>query len=455
MILAFTRLMALTIVLVAFSGSQIKKEETAKTDPGAYFLDLILGDEQEQKLAWTWLASNWDHSYSIMALETIRVNDRKTNRDRLLKLLESKTGQQFLGYNDWFRWVWAQDFPLPPHYAEFKSELYRLLDRRFENYFEEDRASTIRLDEIRWGGVIQDGIPPLRNPQLNQIAEANWLADDHVVFGVSINGVARAYPKRILGWHELVTDTVGGEAITGVFCTLCGSMIVYRSNVDGEHHQLGTSGFLFRSNKLMYDEATQSLWNTLWGEPVVGPLVGKGIRLETLSVVTTTWGEWKARHPKSSVVSLNTGFDRDYSEGEAYREYFASDEVMFAVPHQDSTLYNKDEVFCLYLPEQDPQAVAISTKFLLRQKRYTLQIGALEVLVLTDRSGASRAYATNGQKFRKWDRDHTIVDSKQRTWTLKEDQLETADGEVLKRIPAHRAFWFGWKAAFPNTRVIL
>mgnify|MGYP001799497043 CR=1 FL=1 len=344
---------------------------------------------------------------------------------------------------------------MPPHYANFKGQLYRLLDRRFETYFSDERTNTIRLDEVRWGGVEQDGIPPLRNPQLEKAELADWLKDDHIVFGTVVNGQARAYPKRILGWHELVTDTLGGTAITGVYCTLCGSMIVYASEIDDKHYQLGTSGFLYRSNKLMYDQATQSLWSTIEGKPVIGPLVGKGLQLKGLSVVTTTWGEWKRRHPTSTVVSLNTGFQRDYSEGEAYREYFATDILMFAVPHQDTVLYNKDEVFCLNLPEYHQQPVAISTRFLARQKRYTLNIGNLNVLVLTDKSGASRAYDVSDFQFRRWDRDQNLVDARQVSWRLQEDALVSEKGERCLRLPAHRAFWFGWRAAHPNTRVIL
>src|SRR6266851_4811865 len=107
--------------------------------------------------------------------------------------------------------------------------------------------------------------------------EANYLADDNVVYGLVVNGDTRAYPKRILAWHEMFTDTIGGVPVAGVYCTLCGSMILYETSVGGTQHFMGTSGFLYRSNKLMYDRATQSLWSTLEGEPVVGPLLGKGI----------------------------------------------------------------------------------------------------------------------------------------------------------------------------------
>ena len=90
--------------------------------------------------------------------------------------------------------------------------------------------------------------------------------------GISLGDDVRAYPKRILAWHEMFVDTVGGISVAGVYCTLCGTMILYETTRNGVDHELGTSGFLFRSNKLMYDRATQSLWNTLWGKPVIGPL---------------------------------------------------------------------------------------------------------------------------------------------------------------------------------------
>ena len=175
-------------------------------------------------------------------------------------------------------------------------------------------------------------------------AEADYLEDGNIIFGIALDGDVRAYPKRILAWHEMFKDSIAGEHYTGVYCTLCGSMILYRSAFGGVHHELGTSGFLYRSNKLMYDHATMSLWSTLTGEPAVGPLVGQGIELEPRFVVTTTWGEWRRRHPGTLVLSLDTGYQRDYGEGVAYRDYFATDRLMFGVPKLDSRLRNKDEV---------------------------------------------------------------------------------------------------------------
>jgi len=147
-----------------------------------------------------------------------------------------------------------------------------------------------------------------------------------------VNGEARAYPKRILAWHELARDRVGGVELAIVYCTLCGTVIPYEAMAGGKLRVLGTSGFLYRSNKLMFDEETKSLWSTLEGRPVIGPLAGSGVELRYRPVVTTTWGEWRAAHPGTTVLSLDTGHQRDYSEGAAYREYFGTDELMFQVP---------------------------------------------------------------------------------------------------------------------------
>ena len=141
-----------------------------------------------------------------------------------------------------------------PRYADFKAALYGLIDPKFRGYFSSQRTSMIRLDEVRWGGVVQDGIPPLRGPEMISAKEATYLDDDNVIFGLEVEGDVRAYPKRILAWHEMFVDTVGGVPVAGVYCTLCGTMILYETMHDGVAHELGTSGFLYRSNKLMYDQ---------------------------------------------------------------------------------------------------------------------------------------------------------------------------------------------------------
>lgn len=350
------------------------------------------------------------------------------------------------------RWLYAREPQLHSQYALFKAALFgTIVDERFQRYFRNGPA-LIRLDEIRWGGVPQDGIPPLRQPKTVTAGEASYLGRRDVVFGVYHNGEAVAYPKRILGWHEMVIDTVGGEELAGVYCTLCGSMIVYRAEHQGTRHEFGTSGFLYRSNKLMYDRATHSLWSTLEGKPVVGPLVGQGIELARLPVVTTTWREWKNRHPDTRVLSLETGYERNYREGEAYKAYFASDELMFAVPGRDTRLRNKQEVIALRDPGGD--ALAISTRYLKRRPVVTETLGGEAIVILTDDSRASRVYRATGVAFKQWDQQSQAETVTGETWQVTEAALLGPRGERLERLPGHRAFWFGWQAQFTETRLI-
>lgn len=226
---------------------------------------------------------------------------------------------------------------------------------------------------------------------------------------------------------------------------------MYQTQSGGQHHELGTSGLLYRSNKLMYDHATKSLWSTLQGEPVVGPLVGKEIKLKRRHVVTTTWGEWKRRHPDSTVLSLKTGYWRNYDEGVAYRDYFATQNLMFDVPEVDDRLKPKDEVLAL---RNEAGQLAIAADFLLQNRLHSDTLGDQRFVVLTDSSGANRVYESDDLKFESLDGD-VVVDSDGNKWTVTPDALNAVDGDKsLPRVPAHRAFWFGWYAQYPHTRLV-
>ncbi len=421
------------------------------------FFDLLSDHDKIAVAARSAIATNWRNAYAVMLVELAPFAPDPASLNRIISLLEEGSAQAFGTDTDrWYDWIWRSDPGTHPKYAEFKATLYATIDPRFREYFDEAPKSAIRLDEIRWGGVARDGIPPLEHPKLLSAGAATYLKDDNVVFGVEINGDARAYPQRILGWHEMVKEKIGGEDLHGVYCTLCGTMILYRTTIDGTYHELGTSGFLYRSNKLMYDHATKSLWSTLTGQPVVGPLVGQGLELKALFVVTTTWGEWRRRHPQTKVLSLNTGHRRNYGEGEAYREYFATDHLMFNVPKLDARLPNKAEVLALRFSESSERQLAIAADFLRAHPLYHAKLGKLSFVVLTDASGANRVYETRGQVFSSWDQQGMLKDSDGNVWALSEATLWRRDGggSELKRLPAHRAFWFGWYAAYPNTRLI-
>jgi len=413
----------LFIGVVLFTGllvSQLQKNPASPdlTNPEIeQFISLLNGETEGLST----ITNNWKPIYTPMTLEVLHFLPREIAQT-LVTTMEKHTDQA-LGSdtNDWFTWLWNAPEIKAKNYDNFKSEFYKLIDPRFGTYFK-DRADSalIRLDEIRWGGVRQDGIPPLRQPDMIVATEADYLEDDNV-------------------------------EVAGVYCTLCGAVILYETG----GHDLGTSGFLYRSNKLMYDQATQSLWNTIRGEPVLGPLVGQDIALTHRQVVTTTWGEWKERHPDTQVLSLNTGHDRDYGEGVAYNEYFATDQLMFNTPFNDNRLQNKDEILALRFPAHPKEQLAIDTNFLSKNPVYIDQIGDQKLVVLTDVSGANRVYDPLEITFTAYDQKSTVTDSDGDQWTLTEHALtHTETGQTLESLPYHRAFWFGWHATFPESRLI-
>ena len=255
----------------------------------------------------------------------------------------------------------------------------------------------------------------------------------------------------------MCNDLVGGVPISLSYCTLCGSGVLYagaHSSREGKPpFTFGSSGLLYRSNKLMYDRPTNSLWNNLTGEPVSGRLAESGVKLERLPLVVTTWGEWKKKHPDTKVLDVEaTGFDSyDYSKS-PYESYFKSEETMFPVWLRSRALETKQQVFALII-EGEPKAYPID---LLQKQRVSHDVlGGRDIVLFTNPiSGAVRAYEAGASRFTPPDRDDgTVMDSEGQRWTLLEDKLLSAAGEELKRIAGHNAFWFGWYAFFPTTTV--
>lgn len=381
-------------------------------------------------------------------------------RARLVRFLEKQTGKRFGDdVRAWQKWMWTLPYDPHPGYGEFKGHVYANIDPKMRSFFPPGVESLVRLDEVDWGGVGVNGIPPLDYPKHIAAHEARYLRDGHIVFGIEIDGEARAYPKRILAWHELARDRLGGTELTIVYCTLCGTVIPYESVVGGKLRRFGTSGLLYRSNKLMFDEETFSLWSTLEGKPVIGSLAGSGLELRPHPIVTTTWGEWKSEHPNTRVLSLDTGHQRDYSEGAAYREYFSTDRLMFQVSRMDTRLRNKAEVLVMLLPPASGETklpLAIAADFLKKNPIYHTEVNGHRLVVVTSPNGANRVYAVREQKFARRLPDGRIVDGQGRMWRATEHALTAEDDPALRlpRVPAQRAFWFGWYAQFSNTMLI-
>ncbi|MEM9548460.1 MAG: DUF3179 domain-containing (seleno)protein [Bacteroidota bacterium] len=432
--------------------SQKKIDSIPPKSSLSVFKDIIYGDQNIRIKAFDHLDKNWEMAYLAPLLDLMRINQDDNIHKELTALLKEKVGVST--YYEGLQSMWEQESTYDNSYAAVKAELYQHVDPKFKAYFEaRDNLAKIGLDEIVWGGVFQDGIPPLRYPNMIPAEEAGYLSNDDIVFAISIGEEHRAYPKRILAWHEFFVDKIANEKIAGVYCTLCGTMIAYNMVHNGNFHDLGTSGFLYKSNKLMYDKETQSLWSTIEGKPVLGPLTRQNIELISYSTVTTTWGKWKTAHPNTKVLSLNTGYDRNYDEGEAYKSYFTTDDLMFPVPKIDRSLKNKDEVLVIRANGYKNDPLAISIKYLKKKRLIKVEIADQSILVLAEKDGWSRAYSAANINFISY-KNGTLKDSEGNPWRVEEDQLVGPKGEKLERIPSHNAFWFAWFNAYPHTRLI-
>lgn len=187
----------------------------------------------------------------------------------------------------------------------------------------------------------------------------------------------------------------------------------------------------------------------------MGRLADSGFRLAFRSVVTTTWGEWRRDHPETTVLSLETGYERNYAEGAAYRDYFSTDHLMFEVPRLDTRLRNKAEVLVLR-PEViggHARPVAIAVDRLRREPVFSFEAGGRRFVVITSRGGANLLFDRGTHTFATRAPDGSVIDTTGRHWRVTSDALVSETGERRPRIPAHRAFWFGWVAQYPQTEL--
>ena len=227
-------------------------------------------------------------------------------------------------------------------------------------------SHSIPLSDIYDGGPGKDGIPAVMQPKFVSAAEADTglLKDRDRVIGFALKGEARAYPIKILNWHEIVNDHMAGHSIVVTFCPLCGTGMVFDAMITGcdgktphdhqqgvvashhacvEHRKLtfGVSGLLYQNDMLLYDHQTESLWSQIESESVTGPLTGT--RLKLLASTQTTWKEWKKKHPGTQVLSDQTGYRRDYNR-DPYVGYEKSRRLMFSVNNVSTKFHPKEKI---------------------------------------------------------------------------------------------------------------
>ena len=266
--------------------------------------------------------------------------------------------------------------------------------------------SIIANNDLIPGGPGKDGIPAVIRPNFVDASEVNNLKKEDLVLAIYVSGEAKAYPLKILNWHEVVNDKVSGLPIAVTWCPLTRSAVVFKRLVNNKIIVFGVSGLLYNSNLVMYDKKTDSLWPQLTEGAVTGSYVTT--RLDSIPSIITTWESWKEKHPRTLVLSEDTGYRRDYGKN-PYGSYDKSAATIFPVRNIDKRLPPK-----------------------------TLIIGV-------DIGGTKKAYPMSLLENRRTPIEDTVNKENIKIYggPMNTAYVTDEDGNIVK---ATMAYWFAWSA---------
>lgn len=323
-----------------------------------------------------------------------------------------------------------------------------LTGQRAPATFDDETKAIVPLNKIVSGGPARDGIPSIDRPKFVSAQEAG-LQNGDLVLGLEINGDVRAYPLKILVWHEIVNDVVGGEPVAVTYCPLCFTNQVFKRTIEGEVVEFGTSGKLYNSNLVMYDRSTESYWSQAMSQAIAGERTG--YVLERVPFDVGYWEDWKAIYPETKVLSQDTGFGRPYG-ADPYGGYYSSPSIYFPVSNHDDRLGVKEIIVGLEhngiyraypLSQIENEHVInddLEGKQILLASHYPFMARAFDrtvdgkVLEFEYKGGVM----TDRQTGSVWDFDGVAVEGE-------------LTGKRLERLPFDQGFWFEWVAFHPQT----
>ncbi|MEM8981087.1 MAG: DUF3179 domain-containing (seleno)protein [Pseudomonadota bacterium] len=381
---------------------------------------------RDQSLALSEIAASGDPRLAWIITDLMRfVSDGRLMGELTIAASEL-LGKQFSPRNAWgvvTDHMMAWDIPAPPNYLEAKRAIFTSIIDGWDHIFVEGDVDW-RL--VSWGGVPIDArpydttddlcncIPAADNPEVTSAKAATWLKDSDIVFGIEVNGEYRAYPRRIMEVREMVNDTLGGRDLGIPYCTLCGSAQAYFTDelpIGIERPVLRTSGLLIRSNKVMYDITSGSVFDTFLGKAVTGPLAKRGITLEQASVVTTDWGTWKAQYPQTTVLAEALALGRDFD----FRNGRDANGPIFPVGDVDPRLPVHEDIIGIVTASGQPVAFPRNTAFVALSRGQEIKVENVSLVISA--GGIKAVDETGGD------------------------------------LGSHQAFWFAWSQFYPETEL--
>ncbi len=303
----------------------------------------------------------------------------------------------------------------PETWLDYETEVETTLGTL--NGFELEHA-VIPRSGIKRGGPPRDGIPSILDPKFISVEEADvLLEDDDDLLTFTVDGVTRAYPYRILNWHEICNDVIGDTHFAVTYCPLCGTGVIFNRRINGKVRTFGVSGMLFLDNVLMYDHQSESLWSQLLLQSVTGP--NFKTQLEWLGGEQVKWKAWKEQYPEGEVLSTDTGADRDYTRN-PYAGYFADPtgilyEEEFGEIRDD--LPRKEWIYGILI---EGQAMAIPRDELPDQTPIDASLAGHAIVIL---------------------------------WNAAAGTIAVTDKETGEDVVGSWSFWFAWQAFYRETEV--
>jgi hypothetical protein len=331
---------------------------------------------------------------------------------------------------------------------------------------------SVPLSEFASGGPGKNGIPAINRPRFVATSAGDrFLADGESVAVVELDGKAKAYPIRIMVWHEIVNDELSGEPIAVTYCPLCNSTVAVSRRVDDRTLSFATTGNLRNSDLVMYDRQTESWWQQITAGAVVGELTGT--KLRTIPSQMLSWGRFKRLHQDGRVLSTRTGYDRPYGQN-PYTGYDRPNSAPFALNGQpDRTLPPKERVAAVQTG--DSNAIVYPFSRLAHDAPVDDDVDGRPLVVFFDPEVASPLDAPEvslgrevgaaavfdreaGERTLTFERGPKAGTFRDRetgsTWGM--SGRATAGplrGETLKQLPSDDQFWFALAAFFPKAEI--
>lgn len=321
------------------------------------------------------------------------------------------------------------------------------------NNNDNDSGWLIPFEQV-YVGAGRDGIPSIDDPKFSDVSEIDFMNPDDLVIGVKMDNEIKAYPHKILNYHEIVNDRIADVPVSVTFCPLTGSGLVWNRVIDGRETTFGVSGLIFKNNLIAYDRDTESFWSQMKAMGVHGEK--RGDVPESYHLVEMTWKSWKETFPGSRVLSGKTGFDRNYDSYPYGRNYHNDNKnILFPIEREDERLERKtlghgifyNSTLHVFPIDKFPEEIKVLNRNINGNNIVIAGSSKHRLVVAFYRQADDNTL----YEFTAISDDFPIImeDNRGNRWNIFGEAVSGPDqGRMLRSAPSYNAYWFAWADFF-------